>query len=160
MQPLVLKMNATDFRAAETRILLKAVRRLARALDMQSHRIDRAAGLTLPQYVVLRSAAVLGGPTVSELADEADLTAPTVVGVLDKLEAKGLIERRRSTQDRRAVHVALTKAGSDALAAAPDPLGEAFRARFDRLAEPERRALVAALARLADLAEPVEHPGG
>ena len=58
------------------------------------------------------------------------MSAPTVVGVLDKLEAKGLVVRYRSTRDRRVVHVRTTEAGQAALEESPDLLGDGFIAAF------------------------------
>lgn len=135
--------------AEERRALLKQLRRLARALDIQSRRIDREAGLTLPQLVVLSCIGDLGEVTSRALSAEADLSPPTVVGVLDKLAAKGLIERYRSERDRRIVHARLTAAGRAALAAAPDPLGEAVSEGFSALSPAERAGLLAALGAVA-----------
>ena len=69
----------------------------------------------------------------------------------DKLEAKGLIERYRSTRDRRIVHTRLKQAGQRILQDAPPPLGEDFVAAFMRLGERERRKTLQSFSLIADL---------
>ncbi|MGF1659969.1 MAG: MarR family winged helix-turn-helix transcriptional regulator [Rubrimonas sp.] len=144
----------------QLRAVVKAGRRIARAFDVQSHRIDRAVGLTLPQLIVLGCIRDLGEVASRTLSVEADLSPPTVVGVLDKLEAKGLIARYRSTRDRRLAHARVTEKGRAALDAAPAPLGEAFAARFAALDPQARSRILEALEDLArllgDAAAPVE----
>lgn len=49
--------------------------------------------------------------TPSDIARELMLTLGTITTSLNKLEAKGYIERRRSKLDRRVVHLTLTKKG-------------------------------------------------
>ena len=147
-------------RDADRLRMLRAIRRLARALDIQSRRIDRAVGLTLPQFVVLTSVGELGEGTSRAIAAAADLSPPTVAGVLDKLEAKGLIERTRSRVDRRAVHTRLSERGREALARAPDPFGADFSAAFDALPPALRGETLAALDRVAELAGPQGAPEG
>ncbi|MGE0627876.1 MAG: MarR family winged helix-turn-helix transcriptional regulator [Hyphomicrobiaceae bacterium] len=137
----------------ELRAVLKAIRRIARAVDLHSRRIDRDIGLTLPQLVVLTCVRDLGEVTSRAISAEADLSPATVVGILDKLEAKGLIQRYRSQVDRRIVHTRLTASGQAMLAAAPPPLGAAFERAFNRRPAAERTATVDALSRLAKLAE-------
>ncbi len=41
------------------------------------------------------------------------LPTPSLVGILDRLEKKGLIGRLRSVKDRRHVHIIPTQAGRD-----------------------------------------------
>jgi DNA-binding MarR family transcriptional regulator len=135
------------------RAVLKGIRRIARAVELNSRRIDRDVGLTLPQLVVLTCVRDLGEVTSRAISLEADLSPPTVVGILDKLELKGLIERYRSKIDRRIVHTRLTRKGRSILKSAPPPLGAAFETAFYRLTPSERSAIVEALDRLADLAE-------
>ncbi len=132
-------------------LLLKQIRRLVRALDVHSRRIDRQVGLTLPQLMVLAALGRLGEVTSRALAAEADLSPPTVVGILDKLEAKGLIRRYRSQRDRRVVHARTTPAGKAALARAPDPLGERLGRAFRALPGDERRKVLEALGLLGAL---------
>lgn len=134
--------------------LLRYIRRLSRALDVQSRRIDRLVGLTVPQLLVLRALGDMGEVTGRALSVEADLSPPVIVGVLDKLETKGLIERYRSQRDRRIVHARLTDRGRAALGSAPDPLGEDLGGAFRAMPAAERTALLNGLARLASLAAP------
>ena len=131
---------------------LRAFRRIARALDQQSDRINRQSGLTLPQLVVLTCLREAGEVTGRAIALAADLSPPTVTGILDKLEAKGLIGRYRSAKARRIVHARLTPAGAGLLDEAPPPMGEGFAEGLARIAPEDRRAMLATLERLAALA--------
>jgi DNA-binding MarR family transcriptional regulator len=139
---------------SELRDVLKGIRRIARAVELHSRRIDRDVGLTLPQLVVLLCVRDLGEVTSRAVSVEANLSPPTVVGILDKLEVKGLIERYRSKVDRRIVHTRVTERGTSLLNSAPPPLGSAFEKAFNRLAPPERAAIVEMLNHLADICEP------
>lgn len=49
--------------------------------------------------------------TAGQLAKSADLTPATVTTILDQLETANIVERRRSTEDRRVCNVALTPEG-------------------------------------------------
>jgi len=135
----------------ELRRLLKAFRRIAHTLDVQSRRISASAGLTLPQLVVLSCVRDLGEVTSREISHEADISPATVVGILDNLAAKGLIERYRSTRDRRVVHTRLTEYGVRALANAPSPLGEAFEAAYFQFDRKRRSELLAAFEEVLSL---------
>lgn len=146
--------------AEENGILLKQIRRLSRALDMQSRHIDRAMGLTLPQFVVLKALGEMGEVTSRALSARADISPPTMVGILDKLEVKGLIQRYRSARDRRIVHARLTPAGEAALKVAPDPLGERLSRGFHALPHDQRLRILDALTQLGALAaEALSEPG-
>jgi DNA-binding MarR family transcriptional regulator len=127
------------------------VRRIAQAIDVRSREIARLTGLTLPQMLVLQSIRALGEVSTSAISRDASMSAPTVVAVLDKLEAKGMVVRYRSTVDRRVVHARLTDEGRRALAAAPGLLGEDFTSRFDGLAQADREIMAAAADRLATM---------
>ena len=53
-----------------------------------------------------------GEPKISQLAAELSLDESTVTRLVDKLEAAGLAERRRSTSDRRSTSVVITAEAS------------------------------------------------
>ena len=99
-----------------TASLVRSMRKIAQAIDVRSREIARLTGLTLPQLIVLQSVETLGEVTTQAISRDASMSPPTVVAVLDKLEAKGMVVRYRSTLDRRVVHTRLTEAGRDALA--------------------------------------------
>lgn len=146
--------NATAparFQREELRILEKAIRRILRANDLQSKALTKAVGLTAPQLVVLKGIAALGEVTTTALSAHADLSAATVITILDKLEERAIIQRYRSVQDRRIVHTRLTEKGMALLAAAPEPLGGRFIARFEELTPERRGQMVQAVSSLADL---------
>src|SRR5688572_4804491 len=88
------------------------------------------------------------GVTQSRLAHAVSRDRSTMVGVLDQLEAKGLIERRRGV-DRRTNGVWLTRAGRAALARAKRAIAIHERRVAARLAPAERAQLLELLARIA-----------
>ena len=68
-------------------------------------------GLTYTQYVSLVALSEGDDQTVGELGDQLYLESNTLTPILKKLEALGLVERRRDPADERQVRVKLTTAG-------------------------------------------------
>jgi DNA-binding MarR family transcriptional regulator len=68
-------------------------------------------GLTDAQWKPLWMLKTGRATTAIELAREIDVDAGAVTRMVDRLEAKGLVERVRSESDRRVVHLRLTAAG-------------------------------------------------
>lgn len=146
--------KATPPAAESVADLMKSIRQITRALDMRSKRVARETGLTIPQIVVLHAVRHFGQLTTAAISRQADLSPATTVIILDKLEARGLVERRRSTSDRRIVHTALTDHGAQILSEAPALLHRHFLDGFAQLPESERRAIVHAFRAVVSLLEP------
>ncbi|GLK68281.1 MarR family winged helix-turn-helix transcriptional regulator [Hansschlegelia plantiphila] len=68
-------------------------------------------GLTYPQYLALLVLWEHDGLGVKEIADRLMLESSTLTPLLKRLEAQGLVSRRRSAEDERQVIVALTTKG-------------------------------------------------
>lgn len=68
--------------------------------------------LTEQQWRILRVLWSEGSISSVELSKRTLLTAPSLVGILDRLEKKGLVERLRSETDRRSVLIQSTDKGS------------------------------------------------
>jgi DNA-binding MarR family transcriptional regulator len=117
-------------------------------------------GLTGPQLLLLKELAEGGDRTVGELARAVHLGQATVTGILDRLERKGLVHRRRSTDDRRKVLVSAAPEAPRVLAEAPPMLQEDFERRFALLAEWEQTQILASLQRIASLMEAGEMSAG
>lgn len=79
----------------------------------------RAAGVTPAQHQLLLAVRGHkgGAPTVGEVADHLLLRHHSVVGLVDRAEALGLVVRHRDAQDHRVVRVGLTRRGESILAA-------------------------------------------
>jgi len=78
---------------------------------MRAREQQQSRNLTISQ---LRALGVLGKVeevTAGELAKSADLNPASVTAMLDHLESKGIVERKRGTSDRRVCMVSLTAAG-------------------------------------------------
>ena len=91
------------------------MRRIIRATDLQSKRVAKVCGLTIPQIMVLRSIEALGDVTVKRVSDDVSLSQATVTTILNRLEDRLLTEWVRSTTDRRIVNARLTAKGREVL---------------------------------------------
>jgi len=112
-------------------------------------------GLTPREQCVLIKA-LDGDRTQIQLAELCQLDKTTMVVTVDKLETRGLVERRPAPNDRRARIIAVTDAGR-ALAEDGDALVQGiFADVLGSLPDDEREAFTAALTRLVDqrLADP------
>jgi len=131
--------------------LLVALRRVIRAIDLRSRQLSKEAGLTGPQLLVMQNINKTPGIMVRQIADNINLSPATVTSILDRLELKKLVERVRSTEDKRKVGVFLTDEGRILLEKAPLPLQEHFINRFGQLAEWEQSQMVSTMQRIASM---------
>lgn len=69
-------------------------------------------GLTFAQCLPLYKISRCENTTLAVLARDLEADPATVTRLLDRLEAKGLVVRERSTSDRRVVHVRTTRVGT------------------------------------------------
>lgn len=124
---------------------------MKRVLQSMMGQIDRALhpyGLTHAQWVPLYWLARNGGAMVAELARDAMLDPGATTRALDRLEAKALVRRVRSSADRRVVRIELTDAGREAAAHVPAVLVDVLNAHLQGFSEAEWRQLVALLQRM------------
>lgn len=131
--------------------IVAAIRRIIRAIDLQSRRLLDSHKLTGPQLATLREARRLRSASTGALARAVHLGQPTVSGILSRLERRGLVHRERSSGDRRSVVVSVTPEGEAVLAGAPSLLQDRFREELARLELWERHSLLAALERIASM---------
>ena len=129
---------------------LTALRRIIRATEFGSRRLARETGLTSSQMIVLR---LLGEneETPGAISIRIGLTQATVTALVDKLEERGLVARRRGKDDRRHVWIALTAAGRTLLAGMPTHPQTLFQLAFTELADWEQAMMVATLERIASM---------
>jgi len=73
-------------------------------------------GLTEQQWRVIRILAEQGQMETQQLAERICILKPSLTGVLNRLQRDGLIERHKSRQDRRRIHVHLSEQGQQRFA--------------------------------------------
>lgn len=101
--------------------------------------------LTYPQYLVMMVLWEADGIAVKELGERLHLDSGTLTPLLKRLEAQGLVTRRRDTADERVVRIDLTAAGSNLRKKARAvPLEIACRTGFD-VEKPADRSQIARL---------------
>lgn len=131
--------------------VVRALRRITRAIDVRSRELMQHHGLTAPQLSALQAIARTQPVNAGALAREMHLGQPTVTGVLNRLERQGLIQRARGQRDRRHVEVRLTELGGEVLRSAPPLLEQNFQRRLKELKEWEQTQILATLQRIADM---------
>ena len=123
-------------------------------LAVQSKRSLRplleAEGVTMPQAILLQALERSGGrQSARELGRECHMLASTVTGVIDRLEAAGMVRRERDSRDRRIVWVVLTGEGVELVGRMPsffEHLGKGFAVLPSRELLQMRESLLRVLA--------------
>lgn len=133
---------------------LVAMRRILRATESSARALARETGLTTPQLMVLEHLRGEAEATPTRIAQSVGVAQATATALIEKLEARGMVRRRRGESDRRQYWLSLTETGAAALDASPDPLQRRFAARFEALADWEQAMLVASLERVAHMLAP------
>lgn len=90
------------------------------------------------------------GPALQQrLAERLGVDRTTMVGLVDTLEERGLVERGRDPVDRRGYRIAITRKGAHVLAKAMTVVDAAEEAFLTRLSDTERRQFRRLLTKLA-----------
>lgn len=133
--------------------ILQSLRRIIRAIEIHSQHLSHVYQITGPQLGCILAIKQNGAMTPTRLARILYLSASTVVGIVDRLEEKGLLARIRSTADRRQVQICLTDAGALLAATAPSPLQETLSDNLKNLPPLEQVSITLALDKLVSLME-------
>ncbi len=113
----------------------------------QSHKI------TGPQLGCLSAVKESGPLTTTKFAQAVYLSPSTIVGIVDRLEEKGLVIRQRGNKDRRQVQICLTEAGERLVECAPSSLQDTLADTLKSLPELEQVSITLALEKVV---EPME----
>ena len=115
--------------------LIRRLHQIAVAIFLQE---TESHGVTPVQYAALQTLASAPGIDQRTLAARIGLDASTVAGVVDRLQARGLLQRQASAQDRRVRLPVLTDAGAQLLQAVEPPLLSAQQRILAPLSKAER----------------------
>ena len=100
------------------------------------------ASLTGPQLTVVKMLETMGDLSLSELSDAIRAQNSTVTGIVDRMEREEIVERVRSTEDRRVVRIHLTEKGRKLAAEIPIEPVSIFRDALASLSANEAHELL------------------
>lgn len=132
------------------RIVL-ALRQITHAVDAYSRSLAEDYDITGPQLLCLYTIANHTPVTLTDLSRHLSLSAGTVNGIIDRLKAKKLIDRKRPANDRRKVHLTLTDKGRQVVQNAPKLLHRALADRIRTLGELKQAAIALSLEEIVRL---------
>src|SRR5437762_10683193 len=98
-------------------------------------------GLTPPQFYVLATIGYAGGLPFGEIGAKMMVTVSNLTGIVDRLEDKKLVTRKRDETDRRVVHVILTDKGAKLYKSTIPQFEESVSAIFEKLNKLQQKEL-------------------
>ena len=132
------------------------MRRIIALLAQGVERELEPTGLTNAQWVPIFKLYMGCASTAAELARQCDLDAGSMTRLLDRLEAKQLCRRTRSSDDRRVVNLELTDAGRAAAKEIPGILCGVQNALLAGFSAEEWQVLKSYLRRMLDTAQTLQ----
>jgi DNA-binding MarR family transcriptional regulator len=142
--------NPTDLDADSTeQSILIGLSKVSLALKSQSWQDAGIHGVspTQSQILALLQAKGSEGMRLSEVAAGLAVTPATASDAVRVLDQKGLVQKRRSTQDARAISIVLTPAGQQ-LAAQTSCWSDLLLGAVDELSEPEQTVFLGGLTKM------------
>ena len=115
--------------------ILIQIRQIVRSVNLESKRIEKEYGISIPQLLCLD---FLGGKknfqaSHKEIKDFLKLNASTVTGIISRLESKGLIARLPKRDDKRVSVIGITANGVKMLKDTPEPLHQQLSSKLKEL---------------------------
>ncbi len=116
---------------------MQNLRRLVKVIEDYSRSMERHFGLTGPQLWALWELGRNGPMALKDLASQMQLEPSTLVGVVDRLIGKELVQRTQDPLDRRRVSLCPSPKGAELLRQAPHP-AQGYLLQGLRRMEPEQ----------------------
>ena len=132
------------------------LRRIISAVGQEVDHELEPSGLTNAQWVPLLKLHMGTASSVAEVARECQLDAGSMTRLLDRLEAKGLVRRLRTSKDRRIVNLELTDEGREAAKQIPQVLCRVQNAHLQGFSADEWNTLKNLLRRILDNAQAIQ----
>lgn len=123
--------------------ILIRIRKIIRSISLDSKKLEKNMGLSIPQLLLLRFLSEKEGfkATASEIGAHLRLNASTATGIINRMIDKGLVAKTISSKDRRVRMIILTAQGYAVLQDAPETIQDRVTKRLSKLSEEEREIL-------------------
>ncbi|MFH1888394.1 MAG: MarR family transcriptional regulator [Pseudomonadota bacterium] len=140
-----------------TRTIIRHLRRLMQAGEVYTKKLDKTFRVSVPQLNCLMALYEKGPMSPSAIARDIMVKSSTVTGILDRLETKALVLRRRNSPDRRVITVELTEEGRLLAEGAPPPIQQEIMDGLSTLSPDRMDRIVEGLSILTELLGDQEH---
>jgi DNA-binding MarR family transcriptional regulator len=129
------------------------VRKIVRSINLESKQIQKRFGVSIPQVLCLTFLQHSTGffATQKEIKEHLNLNASTVSGIVQRLEAKGLIVRMAKKGDKRVTHWTLTASGDRLISKVPPLLHQRLSNKLSEQSEQDLQQIQTSLLRLINL---------
>lgn len=107
-------------------------------------------GLTAPHFAILLHLNHRGPLSPSELSDILLVTQGNITGLIQRMQKQGLVERRRSSSDRRVLKIGITHAGTEKLDVIRPTWEKMVKQAFQPLNQGEQETLQKLLGKLRE----------
>jgi len=131
------------------RDILWLMRKLMQGEELYTKELNRTYQVSGPQLNCLLALHEYGPLPSSQIAKTIMVDSSTVTGIIDRLEQKGLVERSRTSPDRRVIIVSLTEKGEELATNAPPPFQKKVVEGLRKLPDHEVEEIIKALTKLA-----------
>lgn len=137
-----------------TEILIK-IRKIVRSIDIESKKIQKEYGVSIPQVLCLNflHKSTNYQSTQSEIRKFINLNSSTVSGIINRLEKKSFLARLPKSGDKRIVNIALTSTGDKLLNTIPSLLHEQLSKKLCELDDDKLNKVKESLDTLINLLE-------
>lgn len=127
--------------------ILVKLRKIIRSINLESKKIQKDFGISIPQLLVLQFLSKQTDYRASgkDIKTYINLNASTVTGIVHRLEDNGLVARLPNTEDKRAMFVTLTAKGAELLKTSPTTLQEKMSKRLQKLSAKQIKELNASI---------------
>ena len=134
-----------------TKNIIYSIRRLMQAGELYTKELNKIYNISSAQLNCLLALHESGPLSLSQIAKLILVNSSTVTGIIDRLEAKGLVKRLRISKDRRVITIELSKNGKTLAENAPPPVQQKIIDGLNNLSDDEVIQVSDTLLKLTDM---------
>lgn len=115
--------------------ILINIRKILRSINLESKRVQKEYGISIPQYLCLNYLNQLPEykATSTQIKKHLNLNASTVTGIISRLESRGYIAKLANQKDKRSTFIYLTALGEKTVNSIPALLHEKLSEKLKKL---------------------------
>ena len=133
--------------------LMINIRKIVRAINLESKRVEKQYGLSIPQLLTLKYLrdSKEFKRSMKELKNYLSLNASTVTGIISRLDSKGFVARLPSVEDKREIPITLTSKGLEIVKKTDESLHERILFKTNAMKKEEYLSILVSLEKIIQI---------